>query len=108
MPVRLLGTISPAGGGPPACVQISDLSRGGACCRVTRPLPSGTEVELALDGLRARAVVCWGSGAQIGLRFVEKLRASDILIQSSRSRCGAEPERPVHLAYGSRMLRYGG
>jgi hypothetical protein len=107
MPVRLPGTLTPLGGDG-ARIQVADLSRGGACCRVSKALPPGTEVDLALEGLSVRAVVCWASGGLVGLRFGQQLRASDILIQSRRSRCGDAPDRPFHHAATGRSLRRAG
>jgi hypothetical protein len=104
MPVRLLGTLT-CGDGAPAGIQVTDLSRGGACCRIARELSTGSEVLLKLDGLDKRGVICWAAGGRVGLMFPEPLRASDILIQSNRSRCGADQVRPAHLVVTGRSLR---
>jgi hypothetical protein len=95
MPVQLIGTLTPRGG-VPTSVQVADLSRGGACCRLAVPARTGSEVELRLEGLAARAIVCWASEGRLGLRFLEPLRASELLIQAGRSRSGTWPARPFH------------
>ena len=107
MPVKLLGTLTPSSGDP-ACVQVTDLSRGGACCRVATALDRGEAVTLKLDGLEARGIVCWTSNGMAGLSFREPLRASQLLIQSSRSRCAPSPLRPARLAASGPWLRLGG
>ena len=94
LPVRLLGSLV-ATAGMPACVQVEDLSRGGARCQLAAPPPVGSQVELRVEGLAVQAVVCWSAGLRCGLQFLRPIRATDILIQVSRSRPGAEtgPER---------------
>ena len=107
MPVRLLATMT-AEGGAPASVEVADISRGGACCRVSSPPPRGSEVALMLDGLTARAMVSWTSRGRLGLQFLQPLRASDILIQSGKSRCAGSPERHSHLAAAAQRMRQRG
>jgi hypothetical protein len=107
IPVRLFGTLA-CPGRPPACIELSDLSRGGACCTIASPPAVGVEVDLRLDSLAVRALVCWVSGCRIGLGFTQPLRASDILIQSGRSRSGQGREHPLHAQRGSRALHRSG
>ena len=106
VPVRLLGTLTPPSG-LPASVLVTDLSRGGARCSSAGAIAEGKEVALKLDGLEARGIICWASDGQFGLRFVEPLRASDVLIQSGRSQSGASPIRPMHLAITGWSQRHG-
>ena len=103
IPVNLLATLcSPVR--EQACL-IADLSRGGACCRAPASPPVGSAVDLKLDTLQVPAVVCWSNGGRIGLRFLKPLRASDILIQSSRSRSAEGSEAPLHAQAATRCLR---
>jgi hypothetical protein len=94
LPVRLLGSLVTTSG-VPACAQVEDLSRGGARCQLAAPPPIGSQVELRVEGLVVQAIVCWTAGPRCGLQFLRPIRATDILIQVSRSRPGAEtgPER---------------
>ena len=107
LPVDLLGTLT-TDGGAPAFIQVADLSRGGACCRTAEPVHQGCEVDLRLDNLSARAIVCWTAAGRLGLRFVEPLRASDLLIQSGRSRAGGLPPRPLHREAAARLAHRAG
>jgi hypothetical protein len=102
MPVQLLGTLAAAGRAP-GCVEIVDLSRGGACCRALAPPRAGSEVDLRLDGLTAVATVRWVAGRRFGLEFLRPLRASEILIQSGRSRNAHRQDHCYH-ALASRRI----
>ena len=107
IPVRRLGTLS-CPGRAPAKVEIADLSRGGACCRAAAPPPVGSRIGLRLDTLDVQGIVCWVAGSRVGLRFASPLRASDILIQSSRSRSGQGQDHPLHELAMMRVLRQPG
>lgn len=58
--------------------QLKDVSVGGVCCRVSRPIPSGSHVEFAVPSLCAeyigRGMVVWcdvaDSNYEVGIQFL--------------------------------------
>lgn len=75
-------------GGDSRRVQLRNLSRSGALAEALRPPPAGNPVTLAANGLLAEAQVEWVRGSRFGLSFRQPLRATDLLVQLSRSRHG--------------------
>jgi hypothetical protein len=70
-------------------IQLRNLSRSGALAEALRPPAEGSSVTLARDDLLVQARVAWVEGMRFGLAFDEPIRATDLLVQLSRSRAGS-------------------
>jgi hypothetical protein len=66
--------------------RLLDLSRHGAALSALLPPPRGSVVRLELDHLAIAARVVWTDGRRFGLRFENRLRATDIFLLSHRRR----------------------
>lgn len=85
---RLRGLIE---GALPSCsVQLLDLSRGGALAEAAAPPGAGSKVRLRVERLEIEAMVVWAQRTRFGLRFLQPLRATQLLLLLSRSRDAAK------------------
>jgi hypothetical protein len=66
--------------------RICDLSRHGLRAMATRAVPVGTLLTVRRGTLSLTGAVVWSQGRQFGMRFDAALRATDLLVQVSRSR----------------------
>jgi hypothetical protein len=73
--------------------RVHDISRGGACLETDAPLAKGVAIRFRRDGIDAAATIAWARGRRIGIRFDAPIRATDLLVQMSRSRRDQAPLR---------------
>jgi hypothetical protein len=73
--------------------RVHDISRGGACLEADAPLAKGAAIRFRRDGIDAAATIAWSRGRRIGIRFDAPIRATDLLVQMSRSRRDQAPLR---------------
>lgn len=82
--------------------RIIDLSRGGACLELEAPAVLGRKVTLHSGALCRAGVVLWVDGALCGVRFVQPMRATELLVQMSQSRKFNVAPAPIPFTGGAR------
>ena len=81
--------------------RIVDLSRGGACLELGVPITLGRKVTLHSGALCRPGMVLWVDGRLCGVRFVEPIRATELLVQMSQSRKSSVGPAPIPFSGGA-------
>ena len=81
--------------------RIVDLSRGGACLELDSPVALGRKVSLHSGALSCSGTVLWVDGQLCGVRFLEPLRATELLVQMSQSRKSNVAPTPIPFSGGA-------
>ena len=81
--------------------RIIDLSRGGACLELDAPIALGRKVMLHSGALCRPGMVLWVDGLLCGVRFVEPIRATELLVQMSQSRKSNVAPAPIPFSGGA-------